>query len=125
VNGPADECERRSICGKSRVTKDFKSFVRLRKLPVDQALMLDVIDPGDAEMLLNNPRHLGEAARLLLKRGFMPTEDGWGGWLGRYQAALRKTAREIGAERAGLGSHATAPPWALPWTMTAVIPAAE
>ena len=25
----------------------------------------------------------------------MPTEDGWGGWLGRYQSALRKTTREI------------------------------
>jgi hypothetical protein len=25
----------------------------------------------------------------------MPTEDGWGGWLGKYQAGLCKTAREI------------------------------
>jgi hypothetical protein len=57
--------------------------------------MLDIIDQGDAEMLLDNPRHLGEAARQLLKRGIMPTEDGWGGWLGRYQAALGKTVREI------------------------------
>jgi hypothetical protein len=36
-----------------------------------------------------------EAARQLVKRGIMPTEDGWGGWLGRYQSALCKSTREI------------------------------
>ena len=47
------------------------------------------------------PAHLGEAARELLKRGIMPTEDGWGGWLGKYQAALCRTVHEIekGEER--------------------------
>jgi type IV secretory pathway VirD2 relaxase len=80
---------------RSRGELRTNSFVRLRKLPVDRALMLDVIDLGDAEMLLNNPRHLGETARQLVKRGIMPTEDGWGGWLGRYQSALCKTTREI------------------------------
>jgi len=45
--------------------------------------------------LLNNPRHLGDAARQLTKQGIVPTEDGWGGWLGRYQSALYKTTREI------------------------------
>jgi hypothetical protein len=80
---------------RSRGELRTNSFVRLRKLPVDRALLLDVIDLGDAEMLLNAPRHLGEAARQLLKRGIMPTEDGWAGWLGRYQSALCKTAREI------------------------------
>ena len=80
---------------RSRGDLRTNSFVRLRKLPVDRALMLDVTDLGDAEMLLNNPRHLGEAARQLQKRGIMPTEDGWGGWLGRYQSALCKTTQEI------------------------------
>ena len=60
-----------------------------------RTLMLDVVDLGDAEMLLNNPRHFGEVARQLLKRGIIPTEDGWGGWLGRYQSALCTTTREI------------------------------
>jgi hypothetical protein len=67
----------------------------LRKLSLDGALTLDVNDLGDAEQLLTNPRHLGEEARELLKRGITPTEDGWGGWLGKYQAALCKAAREI------------------------------
>jgi len=71
------------------------SFVRLRKLSLNGAPTLDVNDLGDAEKLLTNPRHLGEKARQLLKRGIMPTEDGWGGWLGRYQAALCKITREI------------------------------
>ena len=71
------------------------SFVRLRKVSVDGALTLDVKDFGNAELLLTNPRHLGEKARELLKRGIVPTEDGWGGWLGKYQAALCKAAREI------------------------------
>jgi hypothetical protein len=52
-------------------------------------------DLGNAETVLHNPRHLGGVARQLLKRGMIPTEDGWGGWLGRYQAALCKTTREI------------------------------
>ena len=80
---------------RSRGELRTNSFVRLRKLPVDRALMLDVNDLGDAEMLLSNTSHLGEAARQLLKRGVTPTEDGWGGWLGRYQSALCKTTREI------------------------------
>jgi type IV secretory pathway VirD2 relaxase len=80
---------------RSRGDLRTNSWVRLRKLSLDGALTLDVKDLGNAELLLTNPRHLGEEARELLKRGIMPTEDGWGGWLGKYQAALCKTAREI------------------------------
>jgi hypothetical protein len=80
---------------RSRGDLRTNSFVRLRKLSLDGDLTLDVKDLGDADQLLTNPRHLGEEARELLKRGIMPTEDGWGGWLGKYQAALCKTAREI------------------------------
>jgi hypothetical protein len=80
---------------RSRGDLRTNSFVRLRKLSVNGATTLDVNDLGDAERLLTNPRHLGEEARELLKRGILPTEDGWGGWLGKYQAALCKTAREI------------------------------
>ena len=53
--------------------------------------MLDVIDLGDAEMLLNNPRPFAETARQFQKRAIMPTKDGWGGWLGRYHSVLCKT----------------------------------
>ena len=30
--------------------------------------------------------------RKLVKRGILPTDDGWGGWLGKYQANLLETA---------------------------------
>ena len=80
---------------RSRGELQVNSFVRLRRLPVAEALTLDVIDLGDAEELLKNPRHISQAAHRLLTRGIVPTEDGWGGWLGRYQALLRNTALEI------------------------------
>jgi hypothetical protein len=80
---------------RSRGELRTNSFVRLRNVPVDRELMLDVIDLGDAEMLLSNPHHLGETARQFLKRGVTPTEDGWGGWLGRYQVALCKATGEL------------------------------
>ena len=70
------------------------SFVRLRKLSVGRA-PIDVDDLGDAEGLLSNSRYLHTAARQLLMRGIVPTEDGWAGWLGRYQGALHKAAGEI------------------------------
>jgi hypothetical protein len=57
--------------------------------------MLEVNDLGDAEKLLSNSRHLSEVANDFLKRGVVPTEDGWGGWLGRYQAAVSKTTIAI------------------------------
>jgi type IV secretory pathway VirD2 relaxase len=69
------------------------SYVRLRRSSA--RARLDINDLGDAAMLLNNPRHLGAAARQILMSGIGPTEDGWGAWLGAYQAALCKAAREL------------------------------
>jgi hypothetical protein len=43
---------------------------------------------GDSEVILSNKRHLRETAQRLIRRGIFPKEDGWGGWLGRYQRAL-------------------------------------
>ena len=68
------------------------SFVRLRRLFVDGAPSLETEDFGRADDLLNNRQYFKEAARQLLKRGIIPLEDGWGGWLGNYQAALRDAA---------------------------------
>ena len=57
--------------------------------------MLDIVDLGDAEKLLSSSLPMNEIAHDFLKRGTVPTEDGWGGWLGRYQAAVSKTAKAI------------------------------
>jgi type IV secretory pathway VirD2 relaxase len=79
------------------------SFVRLRKLSVAGQPFLEVHDFGDAEQHLKNRRALRENARALLQRGLVPTEDGWDGWLGRYQAAVAELASEIMANP-GLGT---------------------
>jgi hypothetical protein len=83
---------------RSRGELRINSFVRLQK-PSPARAPICVSDLGNAEMLLNNPGHLGEAAHQLHERGIVPTEEGWAGWLGRYQAALSKTAREIEERR--------------------------
>ena len=44
---------------------------------------------GDSEALLRNTRQLREIGQRLIRRGIIPQDDGWGGWLGRYQKALR------------------------------------
>lgn len=75
------------------------SFVRLKKLAAARPLM-DIIDFGDAERLLTNPLRLGEIARECIKRGAAPVEEGWGGWLGRYQAALCTKVQELVDRRA-------------------------
>ena len=56
-------------------------------------------DLGDSESILKNRAHLEGVARQLVKRGIIPTEDGWGGWLGRYQAAVRESAVRLEQER--------------------------
>ena len=45
--------------------------------------------------------HLSETAHELLKHRIMQTEDGWGGWLGRYQTALRETTVEMEGRKKG------------------------
>ena len=71
------------------------SFVRLRKQFENGRPIVEVVDFGDAEKILRNRRYLEATVRPLAKRGIIPIEDGWGGWLGRYQAALAQAAVSI------------------------------
>ncbi|MGA2113393.1 MAG: DUF3363 domain-containing protein [Bryobacteraceae bacterium] len=71
------------------------AFVRLRKQFENGRPIVEVADFGDAEKILGNRRYLEATVRPLVKRGIIPTEDGWGGWLGRYQAALAQAAVSI------------------------------
>jgi hypothetical protein len=89
---------------RSRGGLPTNSFVRLQKLPFTGRSALDIRDLGDAEKLLENRHLLRETARSLLKRGVIPTEDGWGGWLGKYQAALASAANEISRNRERLSA---------------------
>jgi hypothetical protein len=78
------------------------SYVRLRRMVANGRPIVQVQDLGDAEKVVKNRALLGENARALLKLGIVPTEDGWGGWLGRYQSALAATANEIMETRAAV-----------------------
>ncbi len=89
------EMEEARSCGELRTN----SFVRLRKRSPNADL--EIRDQGDAEKLLTNTRHLSETARDLSRRGIPATEEGWGGWLGKYQAALCQRIREIEEPKEG------------------------
>jgi hypothetical protein len=67
---------------------------------------LEIGDFGNAEEVLGSKTHLKRAARNLIGRGIIPGEDGWGGWLGRYQAALKHAAiEEVSRERLRVPDH--------------------
>src|ERR1700693_4431509 len=61
------------------------SFVRLRKLFAEGHPSLKIDELGDSELILRNKSYLRETAQRLIRRGIVPQEDGWNGWLGRYQ----------------------------------------
>jgi len=67
-------------------------FVRLHKLFENGRPLLEIDELGHCEKVLNDERHLEETRRLRIQSGMAPVEDGWGGWLGRYQVALRRAA---------------------------------
>ena len=80
---------------RSRGKLRANSFIRLQKQFENGRPVLEIEDYGDAERALKNRHHLRETAKIFLARGIVPSDDGWGGWLGRYQAAVKKTATEL------------------------------
>jgi type IV secretory pathway VirD2 relaxase len=74
------------------------SFIRLQNVFGDGDRVLEIEELGDSEAILRNKRHLRDKVQILMRRGLMPQEDGWGGWLGRYQRAL-STAATIESQR--------------------------
>jgi len=73
--------------------------VRLRKLFSEGRPVLNFDELGDAESILRNRRYLKETVRRLMRRGIVPREDGWNGWLGRYQKALCDAAVSLERQR--------------------------
>jgi type IV secretory pathway VirD2 relaxase len=75
------------------------SFIRLRKLFSEGRPILEIDDLGDSESILRNKRHLRETAQQMIRTGVVPQDDGWNGWLGRYQRALREAAITLERQR--------------------------
>jgi type IV secretory pathway VirD2 relaxase len=65
------------------------SFIQLRKSTTDSRPALEIDDMGDSEAMLHNNSKLRQLGQRLIRRGIIPQDDGWSGWLGRYQKALR------------------------------------
>ncbi len=57
--------------------------------------MLELPDMGDSVAILHDTRQLREIGQRLIRRGIIPQDDGWGGWLGRYQKALRNAVTTL------------------------------
>ncbi len=64
------------------------SFVQLRKSSAEGRPALEIDDMGDSEAMLGNNRKLRELGQRLIRQGIVLQDDGWSGWLGRYQKAL-------------------------------------
>jgi type IV secretory pathway VirD2 relaxase len=75
------------------------SFVRFRQQRATERSTLQVEDLGNAEALLKNSAFVRSTAQRLIRRGVFPTEEGWGGWLGKYQAAVRNAALTLQLDR--------------------------
>jgi hypothetical protein len=88
---------------RSRGKLRANSFIRLQKQFENGRPALEIEDSGNAERVLRNKRHLGEKAKTFAVNGIVPPEDGWGGWLGRYQAAVKIAATEPTELRSDLG----------------------
>lgn len=71
------------------------AFIRLRKLFSEGHPLLEIEEMENSEAILRNRRHLQETAQRLVRRGIIPQEDGWSGWLGRYQKALVEAAATL------------------------------
>jgi hypothetical protein len=64
------------------------SFIRLRRVSTNERLRIEIDDLGRSEAMLTNRPHLRGKVDELRRQGLHPTDDGWEGWLGRYQKAL-------------------------------------
>jgi hypothetical protein len=70
------------------------AFARLWRIFVDEEVTLQVEDLGDSDELLKNRAHFEGKAQELLRNGIPANEQGWGGWLGQYQRALKQAATD-------------------------------
>ena len=75
------------------------NFVRFRTASDAGRPRIEVEELGSAEGILENRTYLRQTAQRLLRKGITPAEDGWNGWLGRYQRALKRVADDLRLKR--------------------------
>ena len=69
--------------------------MRFSAQAIQEKFNLRIQDFGDGKRLLDNREYFQRKARDLMRRGIIPVENGFGGWLGEYEAALRQAASAI------------------------------
>jgi len=71
------------------------SFVRITPRSANGRTVLLIADFGPSEELLNRTADMRNRAQVLINRGIVPVENGWAGWLGRYQNRLAHASQEL------------------------------
>jgi type IV secretory pathway VirD2 relaxase len=71
------------------------SFVRITPRTANGRTVVLIADLGPSEELLNNTAGMRNRAQALINRGSVPVENGWAGWLGRYQNRLGHAFQEL------------------------------
>ena len=66
------------------------SFVQFRSTNSGGDSVRTVDDLGDADEILYNRTYLKRTLGRLVQRGIIQDQNEWSGWLGRYQAAIRR-----------------------------------
>lgn len=75
------------------------SFIRISPHSANDRTFLVIADLGSSDELLNNTQYMRNKAQALVKRGMVPVENGWAGWLGGYQNQLTHALQEIAADQ--------------------------
>jgi len=70
-------------------------FVRFHKVLAAGRPRIEVDELGSAESILEDRGYLRQTVQQLARKGITPVEEGWAGWLGRYQQAVVRASDEL------------------------------
>jgi len=75
------------------------AFIRINPHSGSSETFLVIADLGSSEQLLSDVNYLRNKVQALMQRGIVPQENGWGGWLGRYEHRLTHALQQIDPEQ--------------------------
>ena len=82
---------------------NVNQFVRFRKVLAAGRPRIEVEELGSAESILEDRVYLRQTVQQLARKGITPMEEGWAGWLGRYQQAVARASDKLRRERPVVG----------------------